>query len=500
MEAPPTPITAWFETNPGDNMPPQVKNVGYLAYDDQLPLRRLRVRRSRARRAIRAPLGDRDNVPSSTDYGGVILDTRNDGRTAICSSPTRAASSTTRVTDDALGRGLLARLLLGRRRRRSPPTGWTLEIRIPFSSLRYAEGRSRRPGASCSTATIRATSATRSSRTRLPRGTQLLHLQLERARRASRGLPGGGAPGGRAVRRRAQPERDAERRPRARRSTSGRARRRRRPRRQVDARAPTPRSTPRSTRTSRRSSPTSRRSRPTSASRSSTRRSGRSSSRASSSSRRRSRRSTRARSPRRAWACAAPASSGRTDVHGARRPGPRRRQRDPARARTAPSFADQDFRSLVGDRPRPARPRQQLREPARARTASVEGGGSTGSLGPDFQWRPNDKDTVTGQFLLSWTADAGSARPGRASGTAASSPATPATSGGRAARETLRLVRRVPRLRRRLPRRQRLRAAGRLSARPSSRPATRSGPKTGFLRRVRTYFIDRTRPTATATC
>ena len=29
-----TPITNWFEVNPGDNTPPRVKNVGYVLYDD----------------------------------------------------------------------------------------------------------------------------------------------------------------------------------------------------------------------------------------------------------------------------------------------------------------------------------------------------------------------------------------------------------------------------------------------------------------------------------
>ncbi|MEZ5312676.1 MAG: hypothetical protein R2862_02990 [Thermoanaerobaculia bacterium] len=29
------PIVEWYETNPGDNVPPQVRSVGYLAYDDQ---------------------------------------------------------------------------------------------------------------------------------------------------------------------------------------------------------------------------------------------------------------------------------------------------------------------------------------------------------------------------------------------------------------------------------------------------------------------------------
>ncbi|MGH3056199.1 MAG: hypothetical protein ACRDL7_14590, partial [Gaiellaceae bacterium] len=29
------PITTWYETNPGDNVEPKVKNVAYLAYDDR---------------------------------------------------------------------------------------------------------------------------------------------------------------------------------------------------------------------------------------------------------------------------------------------------------------------------------------------------------------------------------------------------------------------------------------------------------------------------------
>lgn len=30
-----TPVTKWYETNPGDSTEPKVKNVGYLAYDDR---------------------------------------------------------------------------------------------------------------------------------------------------------------------------------------------------------------------------------------------------------------------------------------------------------------------------------------------------------------------------------------------------------------------------------------------------------------------------------
>ena len=257
-------------------MAPTVKNVGYLAYDDTLPLRRASSSTTPTPRAIRAPLGDRDNIASSTDYGGVILDTRNDGRTAILFLA-NAARHPVRRGDRRrrLGRGLLAGLLLGRRGRDHRP-GWTLEIRIPFSSLRYPKADPQTWGV------MLYRNYPRDFRyqfftTRLPRGSNCFICHSNDARRASRSCPRRGhlvvAP---YVSARA--ERDAGRGTRARRSTAGRSDGEAGARRQVDAERRAPRSTPRSTPTSRRSSPTSRRSRPTSASRSSTRRSGRSSS------------------------------------------------------------------------------------------------------------------------------------------------------------------------------------------------------------------------------
>src|SRR5439155_6738173 len=71
----------WYEINPGDNTEPKVRNVGYLAYDDRFVYAGFQFADPTPGR-IRAPLGDRDNVSGFTDYGGIILDTRNDGRSA----------------------------------------------------------------------------------------------------------------------------------------------------------------------------------------------------------------------------------------------------------------------------------------------------------------------------------------------------------------------------------------------------------------------------------
>ena len=51
--------------------------------------------------AIRSPLGDRDNVNSSTDYGGVILDSRNDAKTAQMFLANAAGIQYDALTNDA---------------------------------------------------------------------------------------------------------------------------------------------------------------------------------------------------------------------------------------------------------------------------------------------------------------------------------------------------------------------------------------------------------------
>ncbi|MCM2258435.1 MAG: hypothetical protein NDJ94_22620, partial [Vicinamibacteria bacterium] len=93
-------IDEWFETNPGDNTPPAVANVAYLAYDDKFFYAGFEFADPEPK-AIRAPLGDRDNVPSSTDYGGVILDTRNDGHSAMMFLANANGIQYDAITDDA---------------------------------------------------------------------------------------------------------------------------------------------------------------------------------------------------------------------------------------------------------------------------------------------------------------------------------------------------------------------------------------------------------------
>ncbi|HET7745649.1 MAG TPA: DUF5916 domain-containing protein, partial [Vicinamibacteria bacterium] len=130
-------VETWYETNPGDNVPPPVKNIGYLAYDDRFLYAAFEFEDPEPGK-IRAPLGDRDNVPGDTDYGGIIVDPRNTGRTAIMFLANPRGIQYDAVSDDASGEDSSPDYFWDSAGRITEK-GWTLEIRVPFSSLRYSK-------------------------------------------------------------------------------------------------------------------------------------------------------------------------------------------------------------------------------------------------------------------------------------------------------------------------------------------------------------------------
>src|SRR5437868_7457183 len=78
-----THVDKWYETNPGDNIEPSVKSTGWITYDDRYFYAAFDFEDPNPR-AIRSPYGDHDHINGNhTDYGGVILDTRNDGHSAV---------------------------------------------------------------------------------------------------------------------------------------------------------------------------------------------------------------------------------------------------------------------------------------------------------------------------------------------------------------------------------------------------------------------------------
>lgn len=131
-----TRVDTWYEINPGDNTEPAVKSVGYLTYDSRFFYAAFDLEDPDAS-AIRAPLGDHDNVSGdSHDMVGIFLDTLNTGRTATVFFVNARNIQYDAVLDDASGESGAPDFFWDSAARITP-RGWTVEMRIPFSSLRY---------------------------------------------------------------------------------------------------------------------------------------------------------------------------------------------------------------------------------------------------------------------------------------------------------------------------------------------------------------------------
>ncbi|HTS02412.1 MAG TPA: DUF5916 domain-containing protein, partial [Thermoanaerobaculia bacterium] len=132
----------FYEISPGDNTPPKVKTTAWVTYDDRFFYVAIRCDDPRPRE-IKAQYVERDHVNSDQDFAGIMLDTRNDGRTGIEFFVNPYGIQDDFVRDESVVNGsnedaspdfhwdAAARITAG---------GWQLEMRIPFSSLRYGRG------------------------------------------------------------------------------------------------------------------------------------------------------------------------------------------------------------------------------------------------------------------------------------------------------------------------------------------------------------------------
>jgi len=134
------PLEKWWETNPGDNVEPKVRNVGRVAYDDKYLYVALEFDDPDPKK-IRAPYADRDNVDSTTDYGGIILDADNDRKTAILFLANPRGIQYDSMNSDTNGSEDNAPDWFWDSAGKINDHGWTLEIRIPFASLRYTKDK-----------------------------------------------------------------------------------------------------------------------------------------------------------------------------------------------------------------------------------------------------------------------------------------------------------------------------------------------------------------------
>lgn len=130
-------VETFFETSPGDNAPPKVRTIARLAQDDRFLYVAFECFDPDPAR-IRAPFGDHDSVSSSQDFAGIVVDTRGDGKVATEFFANPSGIQSDLVQDDASGNEDGSPDFYWDSAGRITAEGWTLEMRIPFSSLRYA--------------------------------------------------------------------------------------------------------------------------------------------------------------------------------------------------------------------------------------------------------------------------------------------------------------------------------------------------------------------------
>ena len=127
----------WYETNPGDNVEPKQKTIAFVTYDDHFFYAAIHSFDTNPQ-SIRAQLGDHDGISgNSDDFAGVILDTRNDGKTALELFVTAAGTQFDAVLDDASGNEDASPDVFWDSAVKKTADGWITELRVPFSSLRY---------------------------------------------------------------------------------------------------------------------------------------------------------------------------------------------------------------------------------------------------------------------------------------------------------------------------------------------------------------------------
>jgi len=132
-------IDSFWETQPGDNVPPKVVTRVLLAYDDKYFYIGIDAPDPHPE-TIRAPYVDRDQVLGTDDNIAVFLDTRNDRKSALELRVNPRGSQGDASWNEATGTEDFSPDIFFGTSARITPTGWTAEYRIPFSSLRYPKG------------------------------------------------------------------------------------------------------------------------------------------------------------------------------------------------------------------------------------------------------------------------------------------------------------------------------------------------------------------------
>ncbi len=134
-------VDTFYETAFGDNRKPMVDTLGYLLYDDKYIYVGFRCADPDPGK-IRAPFTDRDTVSTADDYVTVMIDARNDRRTAQLFRVTPRGVQADAIFNDATGLENLSPDFYFDSAAKISAQGWEAELRIPLSSLRYGKGDS----------------------------------------------------------------------------------------------------------------------------------------------------------------------------------------------------------------------------------------------------------------------------------------------------------------------------------------------------------------------
>ncbi len=129
-------VDTFFETVFGDNRPPHVTTVAYVAYDAKYLYVGLRCDDPDPAK-IRAPYTDRDQIFGTDDNVAVFIDTQGDKRVAQEFRVSPRGIQGDAVFNDSSGNEDFSPDFYYDTAAKITDQGWTAEMRIPFSSLRY---------------------------------------------------------------------------------------------------------------------------------------------------------------------------------------------------------------------------------------------------------------------------------------------------------------------------------------------------------------------------
>lgn len=129
-------IDEFVEYYRGDNVSEVAPTTAWVGYDDEFLYVAFRNDDPRAV-DMRAPLVDRDKVLGDQDYVAVLLDTQNDRRSATVFRVNPRGVQTDSVVNDATGEEDFSPDFFYDAVALRNENGWTAEMRIPLSSLRY---------------------------------------------------------------------------------------------------------------------------------------------------------------------------------------------------------------------------------------------------------------------------------------------------------------------------------------------------------------------------